>query len=485
VKTHTGSAFLGVAYAAAPVGELRWRAPLPPPPWSGVADATEYGPICPQPAGFGGAQIGMVSEDCLRLNIFSPGTGTSRLPVLVWIHGGGFVWGSAGEYLPEPFLRDGSVVVVTVGYRLGVLGFLAHPELTAQEPESGSGNYALQDITQALRWISRNIAGFGGDPGRITLCGQSSGGSLTGAALASPDAQGLFHRAILQGATCGYPIPTLAAEEQRGLRLATDVAGPVAGPAELRRIPAEELATTVMARGFTAWGPVSGGGVLPHALPKAFATGAFNAVPVLQGTNRHDMRLDAAIAVYADRRLRTEESYAKTLTHEFGPAAAGLIRAEYPVTEHGSPALAYAAATTDGLLACPARAIATLLSSRAKVYCYEFDDPEAPRLVPIPRTFPLGSYHGAELTSLFHIRGKAAELSPAQEKLQARVVSYWTAFASSGDPNHADGPHWPVFDPQGQQVMSLSPDGCAALTAFAGRHRCQFWGSLAWTPPGR
>ncbi len=468
--------FLGIRYAAAPTGPLRWRAPQPPQRWPGIADATAFGPVCPQPPGFA-VQAGPADEDCLRLNIFSPDPGRRDLPVMVWLHGGGFVWGSAAEYIPAAPLAE-RAVVVTVGYRLGVLGFLAHPDLTAEQPHTGSGNYALLDVFAALGWISRNITAFGGDPRAVTLFGQSSGASLVGAALAAPQGSGLFHRAIMQGATCAYPMPDLHQEQDRGLRLARQIG-------DLRRIPAAELVPAVTERGFTAWGLVHGGGLLPLPLTAAFGSGAVNRVPVLQGTNRHDMRLEAAIAVYLQRRLKSPQAYVDTVTHEFGPSAAGQITETYPVGEHGTPALAYAAAATDGLLACPARTVAGLLSSWMPVYCYEFADPDAPRLVPIPRTFPLGAYHGAELPSLFRMRTSPAILSEAQLRLSEQMASYWSTFASSGDPNGESSPCWPRYEPGSGYVMSLLPEGCHLMTDFAEAHRCKFWDGLSWTAPRR
>src|SRR5690606_22015473 len=247
----------GVPYAAPPLGPLRFAPPAAPEPWTEVRDASQVGSICLQPTGAG-------AEDCLTLNVYRPAQRdpSAALPVMVWIHGGSFVIGAGSGYDPRRLVEENGIVVVTLNYRLGVLGFMAHPALTAESPEGLSGDYGLMDQQAALRWVRDNIAAFGGDPAQVTIQGQSAGGASVCAQLASPPAAGLFARAVIQSASCASA--PLALAEAQGTALASALGcGDAASVAEcLRALPANALAAAATGALF---GPIVGGEFLPEA----------------------------------------------------------------------------------------------------------------------------------------------------------------------------------------------------------------------------
>src|SRR5271170_6719913 len=270
--------FLGIPYAAPPVGALRWQPPQPAASWSGVRDATQFAPHCPQVAGpFGEAST---SEDCLYLNVFTP-TGGGRHPVMVWIHGGALVSGESNDYDPTALVADG-VTVVTINYRLGALGFLAHPALA--DANGQSGDYGLEDQQAALRWVQRNIASFGGDPRNVTIFGESAGGLSVLSQVASPQARGLFQKAIAESGSYNLTQASLSAAEAAGTAFAAKVgcASQTASQisACLRSLPVSTILANEDAAGYT---PNLNSEVLPQTLGTAFATGDFNRVPIING----------------------------------------------------------------------------------------------------------------------------------------------------------------------------------------------------------
>jgi para-nitrobenzyl esterase len=283
------NAFLGIPYAAPPVGNLRWRPPHPAARWLGIRQATSFGPNCPQPP----SQFGLAStsEDCLYLNVFTPaGTHRRNLPVMVWLHGGSLLVGESNDYDPARLVRDG-VIVVTVNYRLGALGFLADPAL-ADRPGGPSGNFGLEDQQAALRWVQRNIRGFGGDPANVTLTGESAGGLSVLAQLASPGARGLFARAISESGTYNLTQEPLATVEAAGEAFAAKVGcTSQAAAACLRHLPVSAI---VDSEDFTGYRPDIDGRVLTQSIGAALASGQFNRVPVINGTNHDEWRLFVA-----------------------------------------------------------------------------------------------------------------------------------------------------------------------------------------------
>jgi para-nitrobenzyl esterase len=473
--------FAGIPYAAPPVGPLRWRPPEPAPSWDGERQATRTGPRCLQDPG-GDLELGrQTDEDCLTLNVWTPPVSNQKRPVMVWIHGGAFVNGSGGLYDARRLAARGDIVVVTVNYRLGTMGFLAHPALG--EP-GDVGNYGLADQQAALRWVRDNIADFGGDPDKVTVAGESAGGMSVCDHLVAPGSEGLFRAAIIQSGPCQAQAP-LPVAEQRSLDYAASVGcpDPATAAACLRALPADALRKPVWFVEIGAdqlTGPVTGTKALPVDPVRAIADGAAARVPVLIGTNRDEFTLFVALRYlqYGDR--YTPEQYPELLADTFGPDAAQ-VAARYPFDRFGadprvSVPLAYAATVTDGEFACVADRMAGDLARDNAVYAYEFNDREAPApesLRTLP--FPTGASHSLELRYLFDVGG-APPLSPPQQVLSDAMIDYWSAFIASGAPSAPDAAQWPPFG--GGAYLSLQPDGSRVRTDYAQEHQCAFWADL-------
>jgi para-nitrobenzyl esterase len=471
---HDHRLFAGIPYAAPPVGPLRWQPPAPAPPWQGVRDATRLGPRCIQDPG-GDPEFGRQSdEDCLTLNVWTPpATGEPR-PVMVWIHGGAFINGSGGMYDARWLAERGDIVVVTINYRLGALGFLAHPALG---PAGDVGNYGLADQQAALRWVRDNIANFGGDPGKVTVAGESAGGMSVCDHLVAPDSAGLFRAALIMSAPCQAQA-TLPAAEKTGLDYAAEVGcGDRESAAQcLRALPVDKLRKPV-------WnyrigddklsGPVTGTKALPVDPITGFADGRAARVPVLIGTTRDEFTLFIALQHLGLGRDLTAEQYPQELRDTFG-SDADAVEAHYPLSRYDSVPLAYSAAVTDGVFACVSDRMADVLARNEPVYAYEFNDRDAP--VPDPfrqLPFPVGASHSLELRYLFDVGGTPPPLDAAQQALSEQMIDYWSRFVTTGSPRAADQPNWPE-----RELMSLQPDGSRIVTTFEETHQCPFWASL-------
>lgn len=471
-ESGTARTFSGIRFAAPPVGEERWKPPRPPEPWQGVADATKPGDHCAQ--GTPGS-----SEDCLFLNVTVPrDAGSRRLPVLVWLHGGGYTRDAGSLYGAQRLADQGDVVVVTTNYRLGVFGYFGLPGL------AGSGDFGLADQLAALRWTQRNIASFGGDPRNVTLAGQSAGGMSTCALLTSPAATGLFHQAAIMSGSClldwpsGGLIPNqdaqtpyspLAKTEADGA--ATAAAHGCAGPDAvdcLRRVPAHDLLkhTQTFANHLTYGTPL-----LPLDPAKAVRQGAFHRVPVLSGGTHDEMR--SFIAGVVLHKPITEEHYQEFLRESFGEQA-DEVAARYPSRDYESPAMAWATVTTDRSWACPTAEGNRLLSRRTSVHAYEFDDKNAPNVNVIEAPgLPHGAAHALDLAYLFELGGHNLIERPEQKRLSGQMIAYWAAFARTGDPNTPGSPRWDSYD-DWRPVLSLTPDAIRPVDHDAD-HRCGFW----------
>ena len=481
-----GQAFLGIPYAAPPVGPLRWQAPQPAPRWVEPRPATSLGPSCLQnlalsaQLGQGGGGPTLGQEDCLTLNVYAPAETApgDRRAVMVWVHGGAFVLGTSGQYDPSALARREGLVVVTLNYRLGALGFLAHPALRGRP---GEGGFALLDQQAALRWVRDNIAGFGGDPHRVTLFGQSAGAWSACDQMAAPGAAGLFSRAILQSGACVTPETSLPVEaaEAGGIRMAEDLGCTGADAlACLRALPAEDLVAATPRRpgvtGPNSWSPATGLDVLPHPPAVAFASGRFNRVPAIVGTNRDEGRLFSYLrGLRAD--LLTDASYAEEIGRLFG-ARAPAILAEYPAAAFDAPRAAYAAVLTDGYFACPSLALDRTVGRAVPVYAYEFDDPDAPFAPPtLPFAGGAGSYHTAEIVYVFDRPWALADpdrFGPGQARLSAAIQDFWGSFAREGRPSGEA--EWLRFGAAGD-VLRLAPDAIGRAADVAARHHCGFW----------
>ncbi|SDI96532.1 carboxylesterase/lipase family protein [Nonomuraea jiangxiensis] len=467
--------FQGIPYAAAPTGNRRWRSPAPARPWPGVRNAIKPGPRCVQRATPG--QPTGTSEDCLYLNVTVPRSPGGRKPVMVWLHGGGFIEGAGSDFDAHRLATTGNVIVVTVNYRLGVFGLFAHPGL------AGSGGFALEDQQAALRWVRRNAVAFGGDPGNITLFGESAGGKSVCAHLASPRAAGLFQRAIMQSAPCtgtvpagtmfpGVPAfrqwPSVADRQADGARLAAGLgcADPATALACLRRLPTERLLP--LHDQFIT--PAVGSPVLPRDPERALAAGMFHRVPVISGATRDEMRYMVALFYELPGTPITGRTYARLLRRAFGEQADRVAR-RYPLAQYASPGLAWATLTTDVVFACPTYERNRSLAQRVRTYAFEFAGDDVMTEIP-GSDFPLGSAHGAELAYLFPTPG----LDDRRRQLSTTMIEYWTAFARTGDPNAPGLPRWRTFDPARPSTQSLAvPPDPTGPTDLAAAHRCAFW----------
>ncbi|WP_405822563.1 carboxylesterase family protein [Streptomyces sp. NBC_01390] len=479
VRTHDGvvhgaahngyRTFEGIPYAAPPVGDLRWTPPHRPTPWSGVRDATRPASACPQPAGE--VPGGSTDEDCLHLNVTTPdGAEPARpRPVIVWLHGGGFTTGAGSSYDAHRMATRGDVVVVTVNYRLGALGFLAHSGLP------GSGTFGLADQQAALRWVRAGIGAFGGDPRNVTLAGESAGGYSVCAQLTSPSAAGLFDRAIIESGPCtgrldrpfapsSVPLSTARATgadlaEKVGCGSARDVLSC------LRRVHVSQL----FAAQDVDQHPANTTPLLPRDPARAIAAGRFHHVPVLIGNNHDEGNGWAAGIVQAGHPV-TPDTWPDIVSAFFpAPGEARAIVREYPVHRtDGGPV--FGAVIGDGDFACPTARADSLLRAHVPVWRYEFADEHAPQLTSGTPPFPLGASHATELAYLFDLGGRPAGLTAAQHRLADTMIDYWTRFARTADPNGPSSPHWP-----GHAVLSLAPDHVVPTSTGRSRHHCAFW----------
>src|SRR6516162_4481510 len=334
--------FLGIPYAAPPIGALRWQPPQPAVSWSGIRDATQFAPHCPQSASpFG---LASTSEDCLFLNVFTPRhqQAGSHFPVMVWIHGGALVTGESNDYDPTGLVADG-VTVVTINYRLGALGFLAHPALA--DADGQSGDYGLMDQQAALRWVQRNIAGFGVERHNVTVFGEYADVLSTLSQMASPQAKGLFERAIVESGSYNLTQASLASAESAGVAFATKAGCASQTAACLRSLPVSTILASQNAGGYT---PNINSEVLPETLGAAFAAGDFNRVPIINGTNRDEWRLFVALSELLSGVPLTAANYQSAISATLGvPAAvAAAIAAKYPLAAFPSPSVALGAVGT-------------------------------------------------------------------------------------------------------------------------------------------
>jgi para-nitrobenzyl esterase len=457
--------FLGIPYAAPPTGQLRWRPPAPTVSWTGVRAATRLGPACPQPDRSG------TSEDCLFANVYTPpaSSGTS-LPVILWLHGGSFDQGSGGDVNGTFLTTVGRVILVTINYRLGPLGFLAPP---GPGGDQDAGLYGLLDQQAALRWVQANIAAFGGDPRRVTLAGESAGGASVCLNLISPSARGLFSRAIMESGCAQHPRSRAEADDQ-GQRLAAAVGcGGANALACLREQPAKRLVTAATSVPGLGWEPVVGSPTVPEPALSALAAGRFSRVPVLQGTTRDEGGLFVVPSQDSRQRPLTAAAYPAAAQAQFGGLAPAVLR-QYPADHFTSPGQALATAVGDARFSCRALVSNALFSAYVPTYMYEFDDAEAPGQFPFTATFPLGAYHGSELLYLF----RYGISHPEQLSLSAQMMRYWSAFAAEGRPAVTGAPVWPAFSTRTTDVLGLAPGRTARGSDFGDRHNCAFWSSF-------
>jgi para-nitrobenzyl esterase len=468
VKTHSGEvegkvegsvhAFLGIPYAAPPVGDRRWKAPVPAAKWNGLRQATDFGPHCMQGPVYGDMKFRDPggSEDCLTLNVWVPASHAGKLPVMVWIYGGGFVAGTTSEARQDGTnLAKHGVIVVSMNYRLGVFGFFVHPELAKESGHNSAGNYGLLDQLLALKWVHENIAAFGGDPENVTIFGESAGSFSVSAQMASPLAKGLFQKAIGESGAAFYSgglrFEPAAVREEKDVKLVSEKLG-VSTLAELRAIPAQKLLEEFAppkSRGFD-FGPDIDGYFLPESAAAIFAAGKQNDVALLAGWN-HD---EDSFAIVLNPQKPTAESMKAEAQKNFGDKADEFLKL-YPTDDEHlmRSAIDFASDRFIGFSTW-AWMEAQSKTGTKPIYRYRFDlgPPTAPGA---PK---LGAYHSSEIEYVFGQLDSKKDVAWVEDnrQLSELMQKYWTNFARSGDPNGPGLPRWPMYTPGGAwQVMYL------------------------------
>jgi para-nitrobenzyl esterase len=459
-RSNGGAQFLGIPYAEPPLGNLRWRAPVPKKSWSGVRDTNAFGASCAQPL-LGGAwnrhDAENSSEDCLYLNVITPAWPAAKpLPVMFWMHGGANEGGSgSGSLYNDGTLLNHGVLIVTINYRLGIFGFFAHPELTRESPHHASGNYGLMDQILALQWVHDNIARFGGDPDNVTVFSQSAGSMDTGMLMASPLARGLFQKAIAESGAPFYPVlAPFDQAEQAGLQFAASFAalGSQDPIAFLRQVPAPDLIAKASKSmwGNPPIGPIIDGWVVPRSPEETFKSGEEASIPLLLGTTTREFGASES----PDALRQAIEDYAGNFAPQaltlYGLADGGQGTAD-PL--YGSAGVQWNA---DVEFHCPiSTEVLWHTAARNPTFEYELDHA-------IPGQEAQGALHSADLPYVFgsfptsgNIAGNFGDVD---KHLAELMEDYWTNFAKTGDPNGANLPHWPEFDGT-QLYLVFTEDG--------------------------
>jgi para-nitrobenzyl esterase len=482
VRTDTGSVegtasadgkvriFKGIPFAAPPVGDLRWKAPQPAPHWTGVKKATEFGARCMQGNIFGDMAFrdSGPSEDCLYLNVWTPATSANaHLPVMVWIFGGGFAAGSTSEGRQDgAVLAKKGVVVVSMNYRLGIFGFFSHPELDRESGRNASGNYGLLDQVAALQWVRQNIAAFGGDPGNVTIFGESAGSFSVSALMASPLSKDLFQRAIGESGSFlgrGLTTKTLAESEADDGKFADSIgAGSLAA---LRAKPASDLLAAAMKQKDIRFWPNIDGYFFPQDPHAIYASGEQSHVPLLAGWNRDEGNYRG----FFQKADPTAKNYVDRAHAVFGDNAEAFLKL-YPAASDEEAKRSAQDLAGDQFIGFGTWKWIEMQGTTGKstVFRYEFDDaPPQPAGVESN-----GAYHSAEIEFVFEaLPSKKLPWRPEDEKLSDLISSYWTNFAKTGDPNGPGLPHWPAYTAATQyEVMHLSFDSHAEPDAHRARY---------------
>ncbi|MBV9289924.1 MAG: carboxylesterase family protein [Hyphomicrobiales bacterium] len=476
---HNGAveAFLGIPYAAPPVGDKRWRPPQPPQSWTDVREANAFGAYCAAAKSTNGPRS--EAEDCLFINVWRPSdvSADGRLPVYVFIHGGGFINGSSNQADMTEVVEKTGVVGVSFNYRLGALGFFSHPDVTKD-----SGDFGLMDQQAALRWVHDNIAAFGGDPARVTLGGESAGGYSVCAHLAAPGSAGLFAQAMMQSGSCAS-IPLAAAQKNAGA-IADAVGCKGTDPADcLRAVPVGKLIDVPYPPYGVVALPTDGTGLLPVAPRKAVADGSFARVAIVIGANRDEGRTFRQGDIG-----RQEADYDKWIKETFGEKADKVL-AQYrwpkDADQYTGAYLAGAVATDSGwafgIGGCPALKLTQDLAKYTPVYAYEFAHRTGPGLTREHGAYEWGAGHAAELAYLFPSFNNGEPITPlfkAGERALAESMKVrWGAFVKQGVPSDKTGASWPLFNAAGQLMSLQANDRSFVLSTemFNREHNCKLW----------
>lgn len=456
--------YKAIPFAAPPVGDLRWRPPQAVAPWAGVREATRFAPACLQSLrpvdSFYGQIVDQMHEDCLYLNVWTAAQPTDHVPVMVWIHGGGLTSGHGGEATYDgTALAKRGVVLVTINYRLGPLGYLAHPALSAESEHHASGNYGTLDQIAALQWVQKNIAKFGGDPGRVTIFGESAGSWSVNHLMATPLARGLFHRAIGEsGGGFGsfgtaYPKAEVEAGGEAFAKALLGADAPVS-PAALRSKTGEQIMAVPPAAGRRS-SPNIDGWVFPDTIYNIFAGGAQNNVPVIVGSNA-----DEGATLGAGRGPMTTAEYRKYARDSYGRLAGEFLKI-YPAASDGETLGSRIQSYTDQSFGWEMRTWARLMDSvSSDAYLYFFS-----RVPPGADAERNGAFHAAEIIYVFDNLGKSPfayanrAYADADRDLSQAMASYWVNFATSANPNGAGLPVWPVYSKEADLALEFGGDG--------------------------
>ncbi|MGH9522786.1 MAG: carboxylesterase/lipase family protein [Terriglobales bacterium] len=451
--------FLGIPYAAPPVDDLRWKEPQPVMPWKGVREAKNFGARCMQARIYSDMVFrdSGPSEDCLHLNVWTPTTkSNAKLPVMVWIFGGGFHAGATSEPRQDgEHLAHRGVVVVSMDYRLGIFGFFSHPELTRESPHHASGNYGLLDQAAALRWVHDNIAAFGGDPDNVTIFGESAGSFSVSGQMASPLSKKLIARAIGESGAFLANVPRLQAladSEQQGEKFGESIGA--TSLAKLRSLPAKDLLDAATKTSPFRFWPNIDGYFFPASPHTIYAAGDQAHVPLLAGWNRDEANANR----FFGKDAPTKENYIAKVNQQFGAHAPEILKA-FPADTDAQAAESAGQLASDGFIAFGTWKWIELQQQAgdAPVYRYEFDQP--PPAAANPKYPDAGkvAYHSAEIEYVFEtLASKDLPFGDEDRKVSAMMAAYWTNFAKSGNPNAKGLPEWPTFG-RDHLVMHLAP----------------------------
>lgn len=465
-----------IPYAAPPVGALRWRPPKPAVHWDGIRSAKQFGASCPQmkEAATQLSPLGALSEDCLFLNIWAPAAKGARRPVMLWIHGGGFIAGTGSEaQFDGSALTRRGVIVVTMNYRLGRLGFFAHPALSAEHPDEPHGNYGLMDQVAALKWVRDNIAAFGGDPNNMTLIGESAGAMSTFALSTSPLARGLFHKMIVESAPTNWPMRDIRADrsgkpaaETIGSQWAASqgiTGNDASALAALRALPADRIAppapdvSTIMAL-MAGTGPMIDGKVLTDMPDAVYVRGGQDSMPMILGTNSQE----GVVWSFEEKRLGLTTIIPQTGEEVLARLPEGLkrddVQAAYLKEAGGNAAKADGLLRADAFMGAGAYRVAAMAARMSPTWLYRFDTTPAQTRAAIA-----GAPHGTEIFYVFgtldRFRYKAGGTSAQDRAISDQIVRYWTSFAATGKPAAKGAPDWRAFDPARPSALKVENSG--------------------------